>query len=195
MSSVSVVATSNQSIIQPAQRARPPKMTTSWRNSKARQIIIQDLEEQLLPLGENEMSAKEAWDTVYQYIAEFANVSFLEFDAHLKDHRKQVRERLEISLKEEIALAHDRRLHRRQTHNHRGEPVFDLSPAKQCLRDDVKNKLHTTMSSLELQATRLEYGGFKPNKFRERISQEVRRQKFLHYLERQRAKKFDTPKV
>jgi hypothetical protein len=148
MSSVSVVATSNQatsnqSIIQPAQRATPPKMTTSWCNSKARQIIIQDLEEQLLPLGENEMSAKEAWDTVYQqYIAEFANVSFLEFNAHLKDHRKQVRERLEISLKEEIALAHNRRLHPRQTHNHCGEPVFDLSPAKQCLRDDVKNKLH-----------------------------------------------------
>jgi hypothetical protein len=166
-------------------------MTTSWRNSKARLIIIQDLEEKLLPLDENEMSAKEAWDTIYQYIAEFANVPFHQFKAHLNDHRKQVRARLEISFTEEMALAHDRLLHPRKTHNHRGEQVFDYSPAKQCLRDDVKNKVHTTMSALELQATRPEYQSFKPNKFRDRISQEVRRQKFLNYLELQRAKKFE----
>jgi hypothetical protein len=166
-------------------------MATSWRNSKARLIIIQDLEEKLLPLNENEMSAKEAWDTIYQYTAEFANVPFHQFKAHLNNHRKQVRARLEISFTEEMALAHDQLLHPRKTHNHHGEQVFDHSPAKQCLRDDVKNKVHTTMSALELQATRPEYRGFKPNKFRDRISQEVRQQKFLHYLELQRTKKFE----
>jgi hypothetical protein len=161
---------------------------TNWRNSKARLIVIHDLEENFLPLDENEMSAKEAWDMVYQHIAEFATVPFLQFKGHLKDHRKQVRERLANSLTEEMALAHDRRLHPRQTHNHRGEPVFDLSPAKECLREDVKNKLHLTSN---FQETRPEYKGFKTKKFNDRIHQEVRRQKFMNYLALQREKKFN----
>ena len=165
-----------------------------WRNSKARLIVISDLEESLLPLHDKEMSAKVAWNRVYMRLAEFTNVPFAMFEARLKDHRKQVKARLATSLAEEQALVHDRQLYPRQTHNHRGEPVFDLSPAKECLREDVKNKLHTTMSSSELQATRPEYQGFKPSIFKDRIPQEVRRQKYLHYLEKQRSKKFDDRK-
>ena len=101
-----------------------------------------------------------------------------------------MRERLDNPRAEELALAHDRTLYPRQTHNHRGQPVFDLSPAKQRLQEDVKNNLHTTMSSSELQATRPEYRNLNPNKFKDRIPQEVRRQKFLHYLELERSKKF-----
>ena len=137
------------------------------------------------------MTAVVAWDRIYKHIAEFAEVPFTLFEARLKDHRKQVRARLATSLFEEQALTHDRLLHPRETHNHRAEPVFDLSPAKELLREDVKNKLHSTMSSAELQATRPEYRGFKRSKFKDRILQEVRRQKFLHYLERHRSMKFD----
>jgi hypothetical protein len=89
------------------------------------------------------------------------------------------------------ALNKDRKLYPRQSHNHRGEPVFDLSPAKALLREDVKNKLHTTMSSSELRATSPEYMCFKPKKFKDRIPQEVKTQKFLHHLELQRSRKFD----
>jgi hypothetical protein len=161
-----------------------------WRNSKARMILISDLESTLLPLHDNEMSAEVAWNQVYKTMVEFENVPFDLFAARLKDHRKQVNARLATSLAEEQALAHDRRLYPRQTHNHRGEPVFDLSPAKEYLREDVKNKVHTTMSSLAFQESRPEYRGFKRSKFRDRIPQEVKREKFVNYLDSQRSKKF-----
>lgn len=165
-------------------------MPTSWRNSKARLIVIFDLEEKNLAIDEKDMSAQDAWDQCYSLLPEFANVPFRQFEAHLKEHRTQLANRMENALSEERALDGDRLLHPRHTHNSRGEPVFDLSEAKQFLREDVANKLHTTMSSSELQQSRAEYRGFKRHKFKDRIHQEVRRQKFLHYLDLERSKKF-----
>jgi hypothetical protein len=91
-------------------------------------------------------------------------------------------------MQEEQYLARDRQLHRRQSHNHRGEPVFDLSPAKLLLRKDIKNKVHTTKQPSELQASREEYKQFKAEKFKDRIYQEVQPSKYIYYLELKRAK-------
>jgi len=161
-----------------------------WRNSEARQIILEDLEEGILPLDANEVSAERAWD-FYRHLPEFVGpgVVFSQFKERLKDHRKQVKRRQDQSRRESQALAHDRQLYPRQMHNHRGEPVFDLSNAKQLLHDDVKDKKHLSMTPSELQRTRREYMIFKPNKFKHRIYQEVRRQKFIFYLELKRAEK------
>jgi hypothetical protein len=87
---------------------------------------------------------------------------------------------------EEIALAHDRRLHPRKTHNRRGGPVFDISAAKLLLRQDVKDKIHLTVETAAFQQSRREYHRFHQKKFRERICQEFRLQKFLFYLEMKR---------
>ena len=161
-----------------------------WRTSQAKEIILEDLEEGILSLDENEVSAEDAWE-VYRHLPEFVapGVVFSQFKERLKDHRKQVMKRRNQSEREIQALAHDRQLYPRQTHNHRGEPVFDLSIAKQFLKEDVRNNKHTTMTPSELQKTRPEYMTFKPNKFKHRIYQEVRRQKFIFYLELKRAKK------
>jgi hypothetical protein len=53
------------------------------------------------------------------------------------------------------------RLHPRATHNHRGEPVFDLSDAKHLLQEDVKNGMHTRLSPSDMQLTRPEYVSLK----------------------------------
>ena len=90
---------------------------------------------------------------------------------------------------EERALARDRLLYPRQTHNDRGEPLFDLSVAKLLLREDVKANRHVTMKPSEFQRTRTEYMPFKPSIFKHRIYQEVRRKKYLYYLELKRAEK------
>jgi hypothetical protein len=161
----------------------------NWRTSQARVIIIFDLENNILPLDETEFSALDAWNTCYKNIWEFREVPFRQFKERLRDHRQQVAARYANSLDEGFQLAHDRLLFPRKTHNHRGEPVFDLSPAKPLLQEDVKNSKHTTMSSRELWETRPEYRCFKPCKFKDRIHQEVRRQKFMHYLQLQRASK------
>jgi hypothetical protein len=73
------------------------------------------------------------------------------------------------------------------SHHQRSEPVFDLSPAKLLLRADVMEGKHHRMTPTELKNSRIEYRPFKAKKFKHRIYQEVRRQKFINYLNLKRA--------
>ena len=58
------------------------------------------------------------------------------------------------------------------------------------LREDIFNDKHLEHTSEELYWSREEYHGqFSIDEFRPRIYQEIRRQKFVYYLEWKRAKK------
>jgi hypothetical protein len=155
-----------------------------WVVSEARKIIIADLEDGILDV--DAPSARNAWDECYSKLAEFANVPFEQFQKRLADHRDQHQRRLSKATMEEICYERDKLMHTRQDRNNRGELVFDLHPAKLLLREDVESGLHDQMTPSDFQATRPEYMLFKPNKFKERIYQEVRRKKFLYYLELKR---------
>ena len=161
-----------------------------WLNSEARQIILDDLESELLPLDEEEVSADMAWE-FYRHLPEFVgpNISYIQFIERLAAHRQQVKKKFERSHREEAALAHDRKLYPRQTHDHRGLPVFDLHAAKLLLRQDVIDKKHETMVPSELRKTRPEYCEFKQEIFKQRVYQEVRYRKFINYLEWKRENK------
>jgi hypothetical protein len=113
-----------------------------WKKSDARAIILEDLELGILPIDAAELSAEEAWEEAYQNMAEFVNVVFSQFEARLRDHRRRAKEQVHRSARESEALAHDRGLFPRQMANIRGEPVFDLAPAKQLLRLDVAAGTH-----------------------------------------------------
>lgn len=160
-----------------------------WRNSKAKKVIMEDLIEGRLPLQESEMSTWEAW-LVYANTEEFKEakpVVFSQFKERLKDHRKQVMKLKSNSDRDCMALANDRLLYPRKTHNQRGEPVFDLSPAKLLLRADVAAKRHEGIGPREFQQTRPEYMEFmgrkiEPAIFRRRIKQEEKRQKWINHL-------------
>jgi hypothetical protein len=165
--------------------ANGPTKFVNWDKNPARVIILGDLEAGILPIDETELSTEEAWDT-YKRIYEFKNVPFRQFSDRLRDHREQVRFQLEKNLEEELAFAHDRCLHPRRTHNRRGELVFDLTPAKQQLREDVEKGVHEQMTAAELQESNQVYWPFDQEKFRRRIEQEIRRQKFMFYLEKKR---------
>lgn len=168
----------------------PPKknpLWIQWRTSPARAIIMEDLEPGGILHQRENISAADVWE-FYKSFPQFEKVVWSQFEERFKDHRKQASKRLHQSTQEELDFARDRELHPRQSHNHRGEPVFDLSPAQALLREDVKNKVHTRMQPSELQASREEYKAFKPAKFRQRIYQEVRYQKYIYYLNDKRAK-------
>jgi hypothetical protein len=160
--------------------------TVQWRHSRARAILVLDLEEGVLPV---DMLAVDAWKT-YGRIGEFLDIPFDLFEARLVDLQAQTERKNNVSFLEEQAMVHDRHLHPRATHNHRGEPVFDLSEAKRLLQEDVKNGVHTRMSPSAMQCTRPAYHQFKADIFKFRIYQEVRRQKFIRFLEQKRLAKF-----
>jgi hypothetical protein len=147
------------------------------------------LEIGLLPVDASELSAEEAWELVYQHMAEFNEVVFSQFEARLRDHRRRAKEQVTRSTRESEALAHDRHIFPRQMENGRGQPVFDLSSAKMLLRADVEDGKHLRMKPLQLQRTREEYSNFSAGVFKHRIYQEVRRQKFINYLELKRVKR------
>jgi hypothetical protein len=151
---------------------------------------MEDLICGILPVDANELSAEEAWDICYQHMAEFVDVVFSQFKDRFRDHRKVMGANATRADFESAALARDRLLFPWQTENHRGEPVFDLHPAKHLLRDDVKEGRHREMTPTQLQNYREEYKEFKAEKCKHQIYQEIRRQKFINYLNERRSQGF-----
>ena len=123
-------------ILKCGKRNTRPFRSIKWTKCKAKAIILEDLEIGLLPVDASELSAEEAWELVYQHMAEFNEVVFSQFEARLRDHRRRAKEQVTRSTRESEALAHDRHIFPRQMENGRGQPVFDLSSAKMLLRAD-----------------------------------------------------------
>ena len=162
-----------------------------WTKCPARGIILADLEDGILSMEESVTSAEDAWN-VYRDLPEFTGVAFDQFKTRLKDHREQVKVKFSRSSREEAAFVRDcARRPFPPTHNHRGERIFNHSPAQLLLRNDVKNRVHETMPPAALRMTRPEYVEFSLNQFRPRIYQEVRYQKFVYWLQKKRDKKKD----
>ena len=162
----------------------------AWRSCAARAIIIRDL----LPGGalfeRDTVSAEDILPWYKEkYPEQFGIVVLDQFKARLESHRKQASEEHAVAQQEEECFAHDRKFYPRKTHNERGEPVFDMSPAKPLLRQDIKDEMHLHYkTSRKLQLSRVEYKPFKPRIFQDRILQEIRLKKYIHYLQLKRAK-------
>jgi hypothetical protein len=174
-------------------RSKKPGWVT-WQSSSARAIILEDL----LPGGPlfqcNNVPAAAILEWYNdKHPNQFDGIVLEQFAARLKDHRKQGLEEYAAAQEEEEYLMHDRKLYPRATHNHRGKPVFDMSVAKELLRADVKNREHEDKTAGELQVTRDEYKQFDPKVFQDRVLQEIRRSKYIHYLELKRAKEYGHP--
>jgi hypothetical protein len=116
-----------------------------------------------------------------------------QFAARLKDHRKQGLEECATAQEEKEHFTHDRKLCPRATHNHRGKPMFDMSPAKKLLQADVKNREHEDKTARQLQLTREEHKQFDRKVFHNNVLQEIRRSKCIHCLELKRAKECGRP--
>ncbi len=57
-----------------------------WKKSRAKIIILGDLQTGILPIDPGEMSAAEAWEVCYRNMAEFNDVVFSQFEERLRDH-------------------------------------------------------------------------------------------------------------
>jgi hypothetical protein len=161
-----------------------------WVNSAAREIILEDLEPGGFLHDKNDLEASKVWE-FYKKLPEFKGppVVFSQFELRLKDHRKQATIRHMASKREEIMMQNDRKLYPEQLHNHNGELIFARHPANKCLQEDVKAKKHMNMTPSQIHSSRSEYKVFDLKMFNRRINQEIRRAKFINYLEWKRTKK------
>jgi hypothetical protein len=154
-----------------------------WRTNPGRAVVIQDLRPGGPLYQRDNITAEEIFPW-YKQLPAFADVVFDQFQARLKDHRLAASKSTHLAIQEQQYLEHDRRLYPRQSHNERGELVFDMHPAKLLLREDIKRNVHLTTykTAAQLKASRAEYEPFKDNKFAERIRQEIKLQKYFNYL-------------
>ena len=88
----------------------------------------------------------------------------------------------ECSVVEAKALEDDCKIHPQKLHNHKGEPIFDHSQAKQLLCEDIKNGKNTTTKPAALQQLHPEYQEFDNGIFQKRTYQKVCCQKFVNHL-------------
>jgi hypothetical protein len=156
----------------------------NWQSTSARAIILEDL----LPGGplfqHDDVPAAAILDWCKdKHPHQFDGVVLEQLAARLKDHRKQGTEERATAQEEEECFKHDRKLCPRATHNHRGEPTFDMSAAKELLQADVKNREHEDKTARQLQLTRDECKLFDETAFQNRVLQEIRRSKCIHCLE------------
>ena len=64
--------------------------------------------------------------------------------------------------------------------------MFDLHPAKRLLGDDLRNQRHIGLTPKAFRLTRAENQDFDLEVFRQRIYQEIRREKFINWLNERR---------
>jgi hypothetical protein len=160
-----------------------------WKNSKARTILIEDLHEGFLPLDEEDLSAEEAWESVYSLLDEFLDVPFEQFEVRLADHRAQVKKDYLASIRDEVAFINSRRLYPRSPLNRKGEKVFDMTTAQELLRQDIKNGLGKSKSPEQIRLSRKEYMEFEKTIFHGRVRQAIRRDKFENFMKKKKQKK------
>ena len=154
------------------------KKNINWRNSEARKILLADVEEGQLP---GKVSVEDAWE-FYKHLPAFSEVPINQFKKQLNAHRDQVRTRKERLGDEEAALKQFKKLNPPKTHNNKGEVVFDMTPGKMVLRKDIEEGKHLGMTMSDFYNSRKEYTCITKRKFKERVHQETRRKKFIHYL-------------
>ena len=71
-----------------------------------------------------------------------------------------------------------------------GELGFDMTPARDLMREDVKQKRHVGLTPSQFQRTRPEdYGVFKAEKFKFFVYQIIKREKYVNWLQQKRAKR------
>ncbi|KAL7575728.1 hypothetical protein ACA910_003062 [Epithemia clementina (nom. ined.)] len=143
-----------------------------WRNSKARGIVMGDLEPGGMLKGLDYVEAKVVFE-FYKQVPEFADVVLGQFKERLADHRKQAGKALAQAKRDQEAYEKDRlvRPHPRSEQTRR--IGFDVHPAKHFLRQDVANRLYKEMSPRELQESHPAYMAFKYKVFKHQIYQEI----------------------
>lgn len=123
----------------------------------------------------HDMPAKD----VFLWRPEYAATEWQKFPRQLRDLRKQLKVSETKANKDAAALAHDRQLFPKKTHNTLNLTNWYQSPAQQFLKQDIEDGKHKVMKPEELHKSRLEYQVFSLDVFCGHIYQEVKTCKFL----------------
>lgn len=158
--------------------SRVRKQSIEWKNSKGKELLIEDLRQGRIPV----VGVRGDAASIYATREEFGGNNPDErrkFTARLRSARLHLTENTERARTDSAALAHDRQLYPETQINSGGEHRWDGSAAQLLLRQDIRENRHNIMTPLALHCSREEYLVFRLEQFRGHIYQEVKTQKYV----------------
>jgi len=158
--------------------------TRGYRKSRARLLIHQDVADGTIPA---DMPVEQAFASRPEF-AEYDGERL--FPSRLASSRKQHVAKTERSQSELQALHHDRQIFPRPALTHWGEPQWEGSTAQSLLMKDVlEDRVHERMKPQEIWKSRDAYSLFDKDRFREKIYQVQRTDKFNKHMRAKNEKK------
>ena len=148
------------------------KQEEKWATSTAKRLLTNDI---IKGHVTHDMPAKD----VYMWRPKYAATKWSKFSRRLRDLQKQLKVGETKANKDAAALAHDRQLFPKKTHNTLNLPNWDQSQAQRSLKKDIDDNKHKDMKPKELYESCPEYQVFSLDVFRGHIHQEVKTRKFL----------------
>ena len=157
-----------------------------WRNCRTKEIILEDLLSGLIP-AEPDL-ANSAWRHYYSKLEEVKKEKVIkkQFVKRFTDHCAQVTTKKEKSQKDFKAFLKYRDKNKQVFHKENGKPLFYLHPAYELLKQDIMEGKHEIMTAGVLRSTRTAYQDFDNKEFAQRVYQEVRRRKFIAFVNEKR---------
>lgn len=156
-----------------------------WRNSNAQRLLHEDIKTGRIP-------ADMHWATAFNLRPEFAAVGKASaeetkeqcalrlFESRLRTARKFVTAKSTRASEELALLQQEQQMFPFPTTNRlTGEPRWEGSEAQTLLKEDVKNRVHETMTREEFYLSRPEYQQFFKRTIDGHVPQEVKSIKFL----------------
>lgn len=156
---------------------------------------MEDLENGVIPLEDDVITAEIAWDTIYRHVPEIIEekVVYEQFGPALKRHRSAVGKKQRHFKVQMDALEHDTQFMHHDTHDRRGVKKFHGTHAHELLKQDIRDEKHIEMGAEGLYWWREEYWDEDETWdlafFKRRVRQEAATQKFNHFMEIKRVKK------
>ena len=156
-----------------AQRPPPALNGADWRTSDAKQLIVQDMLDGLVPYKEPIKDTNKLFHVMHAGRPEFKDFPCDEERHKTRFSRLQevVRRLRWAALYDEVCLEEARELYPVPTHGPTGVPLWEGSAADSRLEEDMAEGLHLQMKPKKLFATRPEYKEFGLKRFTKRIDQ------------------------
>ena len=158
-------------------------MGVPWKYSLAKEELEEGLTNGTIPLDDRLMGPQEVYNIPDR--PSFRKYPYENFKNNLKNLREAITLKKETAVSDSAALAQDLLRYPRPTHNCRGKPRWEKSPAQKFLKIDVGRaaKEGKRLKVKELYGTRPEYQAFARADIRKHIYQEEQCIKFDAYLE------------
>ena len=155
-----------------------------WTGSRAREILLHDIENGVL---EDDVPIAGAWEYIYSKLEAFEKVPYLQFEERVKAHRKQVQLKRDKAI-DDLARLMNTKLTLSPPETFLGTETHLLLCAD--VMDEIEND-NPPATTKEFQARRPEYMQMTTKKFGQRLRQERRYRKYCIHLNEKREAKAD----